>query len=239
VYKHILITLTAFAIVSSLAQTSIVQAAPYTNITAKTACQAITSGICPNLVILDVRTREEFDQGHIRKALLIPHSELEQRIDELTEHMNHEIIVYCFCGMRSTIACGILDAHGFKKVYNMVDGINAWTGQGYPITTSYSTQISFTVSPNPAKTGQRVFLNGIMVDQFSNPVANQNVQLYYREKCSRSPWRFALAVSTAVSGEFAATGDLHKPGVYEVCAFYPGAPSYEASHRFEVLLIRP
>ena len=200
----------AIAITISLLQIPIIQATPYTDITANTAYQAITSGVCPNLVVLDVRTRAEFDEGHIRKALLIPHSELEERIDELAEHKTHEIIVYCFCGMRSAIACGILDAHGFKKVYNMMDGLNSWMGQGYPTTTSYLTWVYFNISPNPAKTTQDITLKGILTDQFSQPVASQTVKLYYREYCSERAWQYAFAINTNAYGAFFATGKIRK-----------------------------
>src|SRR4030042_3661252 len=132
-HRRMLVLFPIIAVITSCLQPPIAEATSYTDITAKTAYEAITSNLYPNLVILDVRTREEFDEGHIRLALLIPHSELEERIDELAEHKNHEIIVYCFCGMRSTIASRILDAHGFTKVYNMIEGINGWMGQGYPI----------------------------------------------------------------------------------------------------------
>lgn len=237
-HRHILVIFMVIAI-TSLLQTPIVQATPYTDITAKMAYQAITSRICPNLVVLDVRTRAEFDEGHIRKALLIPHAELEDRINELAEHKNHEIIVYCFCGMRSTIACSILDAHGFTKVYNMIDGVNGWIGQGYPITTSYVTQIFLDMSPNPAKTTQDITLKGILMDQFSNPVASQTVKLYYREYFSCGTWRYALAISTNAYGAFFATGKIQKAGFYEVCVYYPGSAYHEPSYQLAILLVQP
>ncbi len=48
-------------------------------------------------------------------------------------HENHEIIVYCKSGGRSVTASGILDSHGFTKVYNMLGGITAWQNAGYPV----------------------------------------------------------------------------------------------------------
>lgn len=226
----LIVTLQAFLLAPA------VKATPYTDITATTAYQAITSGICPNLVILDVRTREAFDQGHVRKALLIPQGELEQRIDELSEHRNHEIIVYCKSGQCSAIACNILDAHGFKKVYNMIGGINAWMEQGYPITTSYSTQVFFNLNPNPARIGQDVLLKGILTDQFSNPVINQRVKLYYRELCESGQWQLAFVINTNTYGAFIAAGKLKWTGLYELCAYYAGGEAYEASYEMEILL---
>ncbi len=237
--RHILVLFAAVAIAISFLQAPIVRAAPYTDITAKTAYQAITSGAYPNLVILDVRTRGEFDQGHIRMALLIPHSELEERIDELAEHKNHPIIVYCFCGLRSSIASGILDAHGFAKVYNMMDGINAWMGQGYPITTSYLTRVYFSISPNPAGKAQDITLKGILTDQFSQPVGSQTVNLYYREYCNHRTWQFAFTINTNTYGAFFATGKIQKIGIYEVAVYYPGSSLRESSYKLAILLVQP
>ena len=236
--KFVFTAVSVLTIFTSLFYLPLVNAVPYTDISVDVAHQMMTSGAYPNLVVLDVRTRDEFDTGHIPKALLIPHSELEQRIDELAEHKNHEIIVYCFCGYRSTLACNILDAHGFTKVYNMIGGINAWMGSGYPITTSYLTQIYFGLSPNPARTGQSALLRGILVDQFSSPVVNETVKLYYREICGT--WHFACAINTNACGIFVANGKLQHAGIYEVCTYYAGRnATYEASYRFATLIVLP
>jgi len=235
--RYILVLLAATVIVVSFLQAPIVQAASYTDINANTAYQAITSGVCPNLVILDVRTREEFDQGHIKMALLIPHAELEERIDELAEHKNHPIIIYCFCGMRSTLASSILAAHGFTKVYNMMDGLNAWMGQGYPISTSYTTQLFLSIDPNPARTIEYITLKGILTDQFSQPMANQNVKLYYREYCNCKTWRFVSTISTNAYGVFLATGKIGKAGIYEVAIYYPGSAYREPSYQLTILIV--
>jgi len=239
VRRYIIALFAAIAIATSFLQTQTVRAAPYTDITANIAYQAITSGVCPTLVILDVRTRGEFDQGHIKTALLIPHAELEERIDELAEHKTHEIIVYCFCGLRSAMASGILDAHGFTKVYNMVDGLNAWIGQGYPTTTSYLTQIFLNINPNPARTTQDITLKGILTDQFSQPIASQTVKLYYREYCNDRAWQFAFTINTNAYGAFFATGKIRKAGIYEVAVYYPGSSYLEPSYKLATLLVQP
>ena len=80
-----------------------------------------------NILLLDVRTVDEFDGplGHIAGAVLIPIQELEQRIDELNEHKEKEIIVICRSGNRSQIGTRILISHGINAV-NMVGGMKAW-----------------------------------------------------------------------------------------------------------------
>ncbi len=108
-------------------------ASPYANIDVDTAYNMITSGLYPDLVVLDVRRQDEYDGGHIYCAVWIPVSELEGRIGELAGHEDHEIIVYCRSGGRSATASGILDDHNFTKVYNMLGGILAWQSAGYPV----------------------------------------------------------------------------------------------------------
>ena len=80
-----------------------------------------------NILLLDVRTVAEFDGplGHIAGAVLIPIQELEERIDELNEHKEKEIIVICRSGNRSQIGTRILISHGINAV-NMVGGMKAW-----------------------------------------------------------------------------------------------------------------
>jgi rhodanese-related sulfurtransferase len=224
-------------VLTSLIQAAIVSALPYTDIDVDTAHQMITSGAYPNLVVLDVRTLEEFDTGHIRKALLIPHTELEHRIEELAEHKHHEIIVYCLRGSRSAIACGILDTHEFTKVYNMLGGIEAWIGKGYPTTTSYLTEIFFNITPNPATAGQTITIKGILTDQFSSPLANDTVKLYYRARSTK--WHFASSFTTNDYGIFVTSGKPQKLGIYQLCVYYPGCAVYELSYKCAVLIVQP
>lgn len=84
----------------------------------------------PSLTILDVRTQEEYDSGHIEGAILIPISELEDRLDELSK--NKEMLVYCRTGNRSSTAVNVLRANGYTKIFHMKNGITAWTQAGYP-----------------------------------------------------------------------------------------------------------
>ncbi|HEY4675487.1 MAG TPA: rhodanese-like domain-containing protein, partial [Candidatus Bathyarchaeia archaeon] len=99
------------------------------------------------LVILDVRTRNEFNSGHIANAVNIPHTELEANLTNpstcpLRGHENDLILVYCMAGSRAAIACEILaqdrtsgQVGKFTNVYDMVGGITEWTNPlwHYPI----------------------------------------------------------------------------------------------------------
>ena len=117
------------ALVSS---TLIVCVWAYTSVDVGTAYDMIRGSAYPNLVILDVRTKGEYDGGHIYGATLIPVTELQARIGELASHKYDPILVYCGSGGRSATASGILDSNGFTEVYNMLGGIAAWRAAGYP-----------------------------------------------------------------------------------------------------------
>lgn len=110
---------------------------PYTNIDVITAHDMITNGSYPNLIILDVRTQNEYDNGHLENALLIPLAELKSRLEELSQFKNSEIIVYCHIGGRSSDASKILSSNKFKKVYNIYKGIKAWKSANYPIISEF------------------------------------------------------------------------------------------------------
>ena len=80
-----------------------------------------------DLVILDVRTKEEYqsETGHLATAILVPVQELEKRYHELDSLKSREVVAYCRSGVRSARASKFLGEKGFK-VLNMVGGIMAW-----------------------------------------------------------------------------------------------------------------
>ncbi len=79
------------------------------------------------ILLLDVRTCEEYDgtMGHIEGSILIPLHELEERLRELDEYKNREIIVICRSGNRSGVGTQILIENGFEAL-NMAGGMIAW-----------------------------------------------------------------------------------------------------------------
>jgi phage shock protein E len=85
------------------------------------------------VTILDVRSPEEFAQGHLQKARLIPVGEIANRIGELSSLKDKKILVYCHAGNRSAVASRILMKNGFTSVENLDGGITAWTARGNKI----------------------------------------------------------------------------------------------------------
>ena len=82
------------------------------------ACQAAGE------VLLDVRSQEEYDAGHIEGSVLLPIDEIRQRYTELDKSKTY--IVYCGVGYRAYNSALFLKAHGYK-VKNMSGGWRAWT----------------------------------------------------------------------------------------------------------------
>ena len=81
-------------------------------------------------IILDVRTPDEFKEGYIEGAMLIPVLELDNRLGELPK--DKPIIIYCRSGIRSRNAANILVENGFTQIYDM-GGILDWIDKGYPV----------------------------------------------------------------------------------------------------------
>ena len=84
-------------------------------------------------LLLDVRTKNEYSQGYIKGAVLIPLQELQARAGELEQYQNQPILIYCATGNRSTTASKILLDHGYKNVMNLQLGIMGWASKGYNI----------------------------------------------------------------------------------------------------------
>lgn len=78
-------------------------------------------------LFLDVREQDEYDFAKINGTLLIPMSELQDRIAELEPHRERHIIVHCHHGGRSMNVTRALKTAGFAKVQNMAGGIDAWS----------------------------------------------------------------------------------------------------------------
>ena len=95
----------------------------YMRITAEEAKQIMDTE--DNYVILDVRTQEEFDEGHIPGAILIPDYEIEDRAEAELKDKEQTILVYCRSGNRSKVASAALAELGYTNVKEF-GGIIDW-----------------------------------------------------------------------------------------------------------------
>lgn len=99
------------------------QGAVYMNITAEEAKGLMDSQ--EGYIILDVRTQEEYDEGHIPGAFLIPNTEVEERAEENLPDKDQLVLVYCRSGRRSKLAAEILAELGYTNVREF-GGIIDW-----------------------------------------------------------------------------------------------------------------
>lgn len=74
------------------------------------------------IVIIDVRSKQEYDEGHIDGAISIPEYEIRTKINEIVKNQNEIIIVYCSTGRRSKKAQKLLNKLGYKNVFNLYNG---------------------------------------------------------------------------------------------------------------------
>ena len=99
------------------------QGAVYVNITAEEAKQIMDTE--EGYIILDVRTQEEYDQGHIPGAIVISYEEIEEKAEEVLTDKDQMILVYCRSGRRSKIAAEALVELGYTNIKEF-GGIIDW-----------------------------------------------------------------------------------------------------------------
>ena len=73
-------------------------------------------------LVLDVRSKQEFDEYHINGAINVPLWNIKNAISNIVTDFNRYIVVYCTSGVRSKRAQNILWSMGYKNVFNVVDG---------------------------------------------------------------------------------------------------------------------
>ena len=99
------------------------QGAVYVNITAEEAKQIMDTE--EGYIILDVRTQEEYDQGHIPGAIVISHEEIAEKAEQVLTDKDQLILVYCRSGRRSKIAAEALVELGYTNIKEF-GGIIDW-----------------------------------------------------------------------------------------------------------------
>jgi len=76
-----------------------------------------------NTIVLDVRSPQEYNEGHIIGAINIPEYTISTKTNNIIQNKNTKIIVYCASGLRSKKAIKVLKKIGFTNLYNLEDGI--------------------------------------------------------------------------------------------------------------------
>ena len=122
--KKLLFLLLAVMLLSACGQTKENdREAAYMNITAEEAKQIMDSE--EGYIILDARTQEEYDQGHIPGAIVISHEEIAEKAEEVLTDKDQLILVYCRSGRRSKIVAEALVELGYTNIREF-GGIIDW-----------------------------------------------------------------------------------------------------------------
>ena len=83
------------------------------------------------LVLLDVRTKAEYDSGHILNAINITHEEILESPELLTEYKDSQMVVFCRSGVRAGKVIQLLESLGFEDIIDIDGDMLAWSEAGY------------------------------------------------------------------------------------------------------------
>jgi len=85
-------------------------------------------------LVIDLRSKDLFDAGHIVDARNVPVATLESQADSLKKWRDKNVITYCDTGSNGAGAARALIKLGFTKVFNLQGGLNAWVKDNLPLT---------------------------------------------------------------------------------------------------------
>jgi rhodanese-related sulfurtransferase len=85
-------------------------------------------------LVIDLRSKDLYDAGHIVDARNVPAADLEAQADSLKKWRDKNVITYCDSGTNGASAARSLIKLGFTKVFNLQGGLNAWVKDNLPLT---------------------------------------------------------------------------------------------------------
>jgi phage shock protein E len=86
-----------------------------------------------SLVVLDVRSAEEFAAGHVPGAINVPHDALEAQLSALPQLKDHDVVVYCKSGRRAGLALEVLSRHGYTRLQHLAGDMDGWRAAARPV----------------------------------------------------------------------------------------------------------
>ena len=87
-------------------------------------------------VVLDVRSAREYRSGHIPGAIHIPYTRVAGRLDEVHQHRDGDIVIYCEAGVRARIAQNTLAKAGFQRVHHLIGDMAGWRRENRVVATA-------------------------------------------------------------------------------------------------------
>jgi len=112
------------------------KAAGLLNVDATTAVSLINDGA----MVLDLRSKEAYAQGHIVNAKNVPQDEFEAKRNSLLDNKDKVFVAVCDSGLSARRLVGTLRRSGFESAYNLKGGMAAWNQAGLPVVTGKKTR---------------------------------------------------------------------------------------------------
>lgn len=85
----------------------------------------------PELLVLDVRSPEEYAAGHVPGAVNVPYDQVAERLAEIPK--DKDVVLYCRSGRRTGIAAEVLEANGYTRLQHLQGDMEAWVKAGRPV----------------------------------------------------------------------------------------------------------
>lgn len=92
----------------------------------------------PELLVIDVRDRDEYGSCHIRRSIHISRGQLEFHIEDVAPELSHPMLLVDRAGARSLLAARALQAMGYTHVFVLQGGLDAWLQEGLPVTSGWT-----------------------------------------------------------------------------------------------------
>src|SRR5204863_1518003 len=107
------------------------------------------------VVVVDVRTKEEWAQGHVPGAIHLDRGFLELKAEQLVPDKSKRVVCYCAGGTRSLFAAKALKTLGYERVESLIKGFNGWKEAG----------LSFKVPAKLSEADRRRYLRHLMIPE--------------------------------------------------------------------------
>lgn len=91
----------------------------------------LQAGKDPELLVLDVRSPEEYAAGHVPGAVNVPYDQVAARLAEIPK--DKDVVLYCRSGRRTGIAAEVLESNGYTRLRRLQGDLEAWMKAGRPI----------------------------------------------------------------------------------------------------------
>jgi len=89
-----------------------------------------------DIVLLDVRSEDEYNHGHLAGAINVSHNAVEDNLTQLAQYKDSTVVVYCRSGRRAGVAEDILSSNGFNSLRHLTGDMNGWLEAKLPVVNS-------------------------------------------------------------------------------------------------------